>query len=234
MIIGVMPPQFQMFGGRPVFYAPLSEWLKPTGALGRLKADVRPLAAQKTVQAEGLKLGPKWYAATLRVTPVLRDLRGAEALFAAEVGGVGALFGMAFLIIKGMGGWRYWLTLGGRIFLALAGLCVLRLVATQAPSSVDMYSTSLFVFWVFLLLCCAVGFLLVFDHRGRCLVCFRRLRRPVSLGLWSSQILDQPATEYLCPAGHGTLYIAETGNAPDHWTKLDETWQHLFARESQE
>jgi hypothetical protein len=46
--------------------------------------------------------------------------------------------------------------------------------------------------------------------------------------VWSSPILDQPGTEYVCPDGHGMLYIAETRNDTDYWTGLDETWQDLF------
>ena len=52
---------------------------------------------------------------------------------------------------------------------------------------------------------------------------------PVRLGSWSSLILDRPATEYVCPAGHGVLFVSEALHDADQWTVLDDSWRDLFA-----
>jgi hypothetical protein len=83
-----------------------------------------------------------------------------------------------------------------------------------------------------LLMVCAATLLTVIDHRERCPTCLRRLKRPAPIGRWSSLILEQPGTEYVCLAGHGALYVPEAANAaPEHWTVFDETWQELFTDE---
>ena len=96
---------------------------------------------------------------------------------------------MGFLISKGRGRLRYWGFLGGRIFLTVMALSLLRFCISVRPTG-GPASDSLFVFWLFLLSCCAATCLLVIDHRQRCPVCLRILRKPVSIGLWSSQLLD--------------------------------------------
>ena len=194
-----------------------------------MKPGVTLETAIPEVRKEALQVEPAWFSKALRLQPLLVDYRFGDLLFAFEIAAAGALLGMGFLILKGLGRRpRYWLMLGGRIMLVVFGLAMLRLSISH-PRAAAAMSWEIFAFWTFLLLCSAAIFLLVIDHRERCLVCLSKLRKPVPIGSWSSQILDQPATEYLCPEGHGTLYVAETGNAPDYWTVLDDSWRDLFA-----
>jgi hypothetical protein len=161
-------------------------------------------------------------ANSLELFPVADDPRIQDALFAASLGSIGGVFGMLFLMIRGLGGFLYRTMLAARLFILLSALSAMWVAAVHfLPGPRGPYS--------FLVLCFAASCLIVRDHGARCLVCFRPLRLPTPMGIWSSPILDQPGTEYVCPDGHGTLYIAETRNAPDQWSEMDESWQDLFA-----
>jgi hypothetical protein len=228
-IVGVMPPDFWFRTTRFQYYAPFSWRTTSGGVIGRLQPGMTLAVATPEVRKAALQVEPNWFANKLRLQPLLVDYRLSDLRFAFEVSFLGAALGMGFLILKGLGKRpRYYLSLGARIVLVVFGLSMLRLTLSSPRASVAL-SSEIFVFWIFLLLCCAAICLLVIDHRERCLVCLSKLRKPVPIGSWSSQILDQPATEYLCPEGHGTLYVAETGNAPDYWTVLDDSWRDLFA-----
>jgi hypothetical protein len=228
-VVGVMPPEYFFRTRRIRFIAQFSGRILAGGVVARLRPGVTVADAEKEVRSQAKKVETRWISEAFGLSPLLIDTRWSNLIFSLEISGIGALLAMAFLMIKRVGRWRYWLILGARVFLTILALSLLRLSLPGATTNVlAQLSYSIFALWVFLLVCCAAVCLLTIDHRGRCPVCLRRLRRPVSIGSWASQILDQPATEYLCPAGHGTMYIAETGNAPDHWTKLDETWQEFF------
>jgi hypothetical protein len=180
-----------------------------------------------TIRKLATRFEPAWVPKSLVVNPLLVDHRLSDFFLSLALAFTAAMLGIGFLFIRGLGGWRYRVLLGARVFMAVMALALLRwaMIGNQVywkPTS------SIFGFWIFLMACVAMALLLVIDHRSRCPVCLRRLKKPVPIGVWSSQILDQPATEYLCPAGHGTLYVAETGNAPAHWTLFDESWHDLF------
>jgi hypothetical protein len=228
-ILGVMPRDFWFRSTRFQYFAPFSWRTTSGGAIGRLKRGVTLEAAIPEVRKQAQQVEPLWFSKVLRLQPMLVDYRLGDLRFALEIAALGAVLGMGFLVLKGNGRrLRYCLMLGARIVLVVFGLAMLRLSFSHPRASAAL-SWEIFAFWTFLLLCCAAICLLVTDHRERCLVCLSKLRKPVPIGSWSSQILDQPATEYLCPEGHGTLYVAETGNAPDYWTVLDDSWRDLFA-----
>lgn len=68
------------------------------------------------------------------------------------------------------------------------------------------------------------------DHRFRCRVCLRRLRMPVSNGSYAALLLNRPGTEYICPFGHGKLYVLDTepGGYPlARWTRSGDIWHEL-------
>jgi len=55
---------------------------------------------------------------------------------------------------------------------------------------------------------------------------------PVVTGSWSSLVMDRPGTEYICPYGHGRLYVPGTrllNAAPMRWTFYRDFLQQLFA-----
>lgn len=231
IIIGVMPRRFWFISEKLRFYAPLDPSPSTVGFVGLL-------APGQTAQDAGAELGrisgevdSRSLSKAIEAQPLVRDSRLLEMLFGAIAAFGFALLGTAFLAIKRLGGTRYTLVLGTRIAIVLLGLGFLRLTELSLTGPYTAYS--LFHVWIYLLICFAATSLLIIDHRGRCLVCLAKLRMPAPIGVWSSQILDQPVTEYVCPAGHGALVIAGTGNTPDHWTVLDETWQDLFAHTDQ-
>jgi hypothetical protein len=56
---------------------------------------------------------------------------------------------------------------------------------------------------------------------------------PVTIGSWSSPLLDPVSTELLCEQGHGSLCVPETQSSasePDRWTALDDSWRELFTK----
>jgi hypothetical protein len=87
------------------------------------------------------------------------------------------------------------------------------------------------VFWTFLLLSWGAVFWCLRDQQNRCRVCLHVLRMPVASGLWSSLVLDRPRTEYICPYGHGTLYVPGTRLLDldaVNWTPHDDMWTDLL------
>jgi hypothetical protein len=227
-IVGIMPERFWFLSRQVQFYVPLPDGRKSAGAVARLAPGIPEGCAQAALHKAALRFQPPWYSESLEVAPVLQDSRLGDLLFSFGVAVVSAFLGVGFLILRRHGQPRYWLLLGARIFLILLGFSL----ANQLLDALNPTrgASSLFQFWIFLLVCVTALWLLVVDHRARCLVCLSKLRMPAPIGVWSSEILDQPATEYVCPEGHGTLYIAETSNNHDYWTVLDDSWKDLFAR----
>jgi hypothetical protein len=77
-----------------------------------------------------------------------------------------------------------------------------------------------------------VLYAVVWDHRRRCRSCFRRLIMPVATGSWGHMFtFGRPATEWICPYGHGTLRIEElqiTGKGLPDWEAHDDNiWKEL-------
>lgn len=226
-VIGVMPRDFWFHTKRVRFYAPFPARMLPGGVVARLKPGVSIPSAQADVRTLAKKIETRWISDAFQLSPLLKDFRLSNLRFGLEISLIAAVLATGFLIVKGLGTWRYWSVLGARVFIVLMSFVLLR-QSLWNRNLTTAFSSSLFAIWIFLLICSAAVCLLVIDHRGRCPVCLGRLRKPVAIGSYASQFLDQPATEYLCPSGHGTLYVAETGNAPDHWTELDESWQEFF------
>ena len=231
-VIGVMSRRFCFISDRVRFYAPL-DWLNlPVGFVGLLAPGQTVSSAQDELRRIAGEVELPLVAEGLEAQPMLQDARQQELTFAAIVALGGALLGMAFLLIRRLGDARYGLVLGARLTAVLLALGLLRisLLALESSQGSNLYAAySLISVWVYLLICFAAMCLLIIDHRGRCLRCFAKLRMPAPIGVWSSSILDRPITEYVCPAGHGALIVAGTGDAPDHWTVLDKSWQDLFA-----
>lgn len=70
------------------------------------------------------------------------------------------------------------------------------------------------------------------DQRQRCRTCLRRLIMPLATGSWSNLLTSgRPATEWICPFGHGTLRVEElqiTGIEPPDWQPHeDDIWKEL-------
>jgi hypothetical protein len=86
-------------------------------------------------------------------------------------------------------------------------------------------------FWAFLLASWGLTAWSLRDQQQRCRTCCERLRMPVESGLWSSLVLDRPRTEYICPYGHGTLYVPGTKLLDldaVNWTPNRDFWNELL------
>jgi hypothetical protein len=89
-----------------------------------------------------------------------------------------------------------------------------------------------FFSWTFLLASWGATFWCLRDQQHRCRVCCTELKMPVNSGRWSSLVLDRPRTEYICPYGHGTLYVPGTRLLDIdavNWTSHDDIWRELFS-----
>jgi MacB-like protein len=227
-VIGVLPRNFWFSNERLWFYTPLPKSSRFYNVVGRMKAGSTIQSTEEEARTVARKVELNWMANALELVPVADDVRKQDALFAASMGSIGGAFGLLYLMIRRRGGFLYRMLLGGRLFTLLAALSAMWVALgrlTPGPRAPYSFLT----LWFFLLISFAASCLVVRDHGARCLVCFGSLRLPTPIGIWSSPILDQPGTEYVCPRGHGTLYIAETRNAPDHWSEMDESWRDLFA-----
>jgi hypothetical protein len=130
--------------------------------------------------------------------------------------------------------WAFLLMKAGAGLLLLLTIWVLATGgAVRLRDEVAAFSGTRIAFeWVLLLLGCGVIRWAVFDQNARCPVCLCRLRMPVVTGSWSSLVMDRPGTEYICPYGHGRLYVPGTrllNAAPMRWTFYRDFLQQLFA-----
>ncbi|MES1257868.1 MAG: hypothetical protein ABUS51_05545 [Acidobacteriota bacterium] len=72
---------------------------------------------------------------------------------------------------------------------------------------------------------------IVADQRRRCPVCLRRMGNPVRIGEASRILLEWHGTEFMCPRGHGLLYMPEwpaIWSGRQRWMDLGASWGGLF------
>ena len=130
---------------------------------------------------------------------------------------------------------RYWAFL--LVKLLLSGLIPLLLWLPLADAMLAYHPTPAWP-WRALIKLTVVPFYALFcvllhwairDQRFRCRVGLRRLRMPVSSGSYGSLLLDRPATEYICPFGHGKLLAQDLGVAGQvlAWTRYGDVWEEL-------
>ncbi len=138
---------------------------------------------------------------------------------------------------------RYWAYFATKVALAGAALYgLLQLLNLLWPETSQSFGPARFVYdlpytsavMVWFLVCCGVGYLVIWDQRYRCRVCLRRLRMPVETGSWSRMLqAGRPRIEYICPYGHGTLQQEEVqilGLETPHWNPhSDDLWEELCA-----
>jgi hypothetical protein len=124
---------------------------------------------------------------------------------------------------------RYWLFLAAKLAASVA-------VWWVVWKAIDHYDWSalpgLILLGLTVWLLCGLVFVSLLDQRYRCRVCLRRLRMPISLGSWAGTLINGPATEYICPFGHGRLSMPEahlTGSDTGNWEPSKGFWQDLFA-----
>lgn len=135
-------------------------------------------------------------------------------------------------LLRGIGYWAYALAA-----VAILGVLMLTLwdyLVTNLPRG--ELAASMLASLVFLLGYALLGFAglrwCLEDQRYRCRTCLRRLRMPLGQGRLGGILLAAPATEYLCPHGHGKLLVPASPRQPQprlNWRFAGEWWQELLA-----
>ena len=80
------------------------------------------------------------------------------------------------------------------------------------------------LFWFYITGCSLTVFAVVSDQHARCRVCRRLLAFPISIGCPGCLLLDWAGTEFLCPKGHGALYVPHhvaCWEPDDRWIALE-------------
>jgi MacB-like periplasmic core domain len=253
-IAGVLPSGFWAVSQQVQYWTPLAlepppVRLKPpydAGAVTRIK----PGASPEKVRAELLAICGqeklKLYGPGLRLMPLEHRVRGlliffaVGLVFAVLIGAVLISSGRPFFSRRGgrREGWRYWafFLLKTPLVLASVVVCWIELTSTVrfrlGGFAGDLF-TVLVINWAFYLGCAGALYWCFHDQRRRCPVCLHRLTMPVTIGSWSSPLLDPVSTELLCEQGHGSLCVPETQSSASetgHWTALDESWRELFTK----
>lgn len=166
-------------------------------------------------------VAPGWQYASTRLASLSVPFTACSAIVAAA----SAMLGFAYALLRCR---KIALYAGARIAVGMLSITAVELSLVRAVNLVFPF-LSVLQFWPYIGLCSATVYFILRDQRSRCPTCFERLSMPVTLGSWSSLLLDRPATEYVCPAGHGVLLISEALHDDDRWTVLDESWRDLFA-----
>jgi len=186
---------------------------------------------------------PAWTANS----PTIESVRLANPLtaFASLKPGVQPLQAQAelrqhsgFLTVTPYANTMVWpITVLGAPFLALALVAVLYWVRAGAPRAFTLaqplaWLTSVFVAAIEMPVSPAalfVPFLIASflalrfcwrDQRQRCPVCLHRLAMPVLIGFGPRSPFEPAGTEFLCPSGHGALFVTRETEPESHWTPL--------------
>lgn len=140
----------------------------------------------------------------------------------------------------------YWAYLAAKLVLVgllvwLAGVGLYNWFPRPAPvfyPEPDLFTHDLpftFAMMIYTLLSFGLVYLTIWDQRGRCRTCLRRLRMPVATGSWGNMLtFGRPQIEYICPYGHGTLKVSElqiTGTERPDWQPHQDIWKELAALE---
>jgi hypothetical protein len=252
-VIGILPPGF-WFKSRSLSvwsllpdFAPVDQVPRLIDAVGRLRPGVTLETARAELEGIASRTG-RFQGGTLRVVPLQQSLRSV-AQFILSVLLVGVTLALGTAVIQAARSWpkqhgsvsetlRYWAFFFVKSALLLAGSALL-CAELSARNALGLQSSKFFVSlladWASLL-----GTLLIFrwailDQARRCPVCLRRLAMPVTLGSWSSPLLEPAATELLCDEGHGSLRFSEahtTLGEIRRWITLDDSWRDLFEGKS--
>jgi hypothetical protein len=159
----------------------------------------------------------------------------AGAGLAVSLALLGIYAGVAAWVAKPRPHWRFWAFLLAKTAAVMVVFAAawIEMAASRpaAATRLDGPALSLIANWTFLLIYVGAVWQSLLDQRRRCPVCLNRLTLPVSIGSWSSPLINPAGTELLCMQGHGTLYIPETQSSDreaEHWEPLDASWREAF------
>jgi hypothetical protein len=244
-IVGIMPPGFRLLAQDAQVWA-LPAAGRNVQMAGKLKPGVSLAAAQAELRRGAAEL-KQFRLRNLQLIP-LRENRFRNLKFAVDM----LKWNLAFVLFVSLGGlarfllqlkrsvtlkqhFRFLGFLLTRTVVLLFGFGVVWLVFMDRSIQHLFMDGSNFVLpffsWTFLLATWGATFWLLRDQQTRCRICCHELRMPVNSGRWSSLVLDRPRTEYICPFGHGTLYVPGTRLLDIdavNWTSHDDIWRELF------
>jgi hypothetical protein len=245
-VVGIMPPGFRLLA------QDASVWTLPTGdsrgvqMAAKLKPGIGIAAAQAELRREATDL--KQFRLRNLQLITLRENRFRNLRFALDM----LKWNLAFVLFVSLGGLaRFLLEMKRSVtlkqhfrflgFLLIRTILVLFAFGLIWAIFMDRSVQHLFMdgsnfvlpffSWTFLLATWGATFWCLRDQQHRCRVCCAELRMPVNSGRWSSLVLDRPRTEYICPYGHGTLYVPGTRLLDIdavNWTSHDDIWRELF------
>jgi hypothetical protein len=245
-VVGIMPPGFRLLA------QDASVWMLPSNSArgvhvaGKLKPGVSIAAAQAELRRVAGDL--KQFRLRNLQLMTLEENRFRNLRFALDM----LKWNLAFVLLVSLGGLaRFLLQLKRSVtlkqhfrflsFLLARTLVVLLAFAVIWAVFMDRSVQHLFMdgsnfilpffSWTCLLGTWGATFWCLRDQQHRCRVCCTELKMPVNSGRWSSLVLDRPRTEYICPYGHGTLYVPGTRLLDIdavNWTSHDDIWRELF------
>lgn len=201
--------------------------------IGRLKPDVSPLAARAELRRLGAGVHVNWNGSMVEVSSLEEGPIGSLQIFCWALP-LGMFIGvLAARLVIGRNPWRYWLYFTAKAGVAFVALTLIWIELT-GPRTIaitgwaDPGSAWLSLWW-FLTASILVVWWAIRDQRRRCPVCCRRLTLPVTIGTYSSPMLEPVQTELFCERGHGILYVPG-GLSTDRpeWRPLDSSWEQLF------
>jgi hypothetical protein len=122
--------------------------------------------------------------------------------------------------------WRWW---GFFFWKTALGLLLVLLVGIEAFIGCNQQAISEALggpalIWFYMVGCTLVLFASISDQQSRCRVCQRLLGFPIRIGCPGCLFLDWAGTEFLCPQGHGVLYVPHhvtCWEEADRWVLLE-------------
>jgi hypothetical protein len=245
-IVGIMQPGFRLLAqDAGVWTLPVAD-ARNVQVVAKLKPGVSMISAENELRRESAEL--RLFRMHNLQLMTLRENRFRNLRFAADM----LKWNLAFVLFVSLGGlarfllqmkrsvtlrqhFRFLGFLLARTLAILFGFGLVWAVSMDRSIQHLFMDDSNFVLpffsWTFLLATWGATFWCLRDQQHRCRVCCEELRMPVNSGRWSSLVLDRPRTEYICPYGHGTLYVPGTRLLDIdavNWTSHDDIWRELF------
>ncbi len=245
-VVGIMPPGFRLIAQDASVWTISEPDAQHVQVAAKLKSGVSMADGQSELRREAVEL-KQFRLANLQLM-TLRENRYRNLRFALDM----LKWNLAFVLVVSLGGlarfllqmkrsvtlrqhFRFLGFLLARTVLVLFGFALIWAIFMDRSVQHLFMDGSNFVLpffsWAFLLATWGATFWCLRDQQHRCRVCCEELRMPVHSGRWSSLVLDRPRTEYICPYGHGTLYVPGTRLLDIdavNWTSHEDIWRELF------
>jgi hypothetical protein len=122
--------------------------------------------------------------------------------------------------------WRWWSFFAAKTALGLVIVLVLgiEILVGRGQQAIGDALGGPALIWFYITGCSFVLFTSISDQRSRCRVCQRLLASPIRIGCPGCLLLDWAGTEFLCPQGHGVLYVPHhvaCWEEEDRWVLLE-------------